>query len=799
MTMAPAHVTHRCDRRMATRASATYSEIFMTVRSHIIRGTLASLALAAGGSAPLLAQQPADSVRQLAPLVTTATRTPTKANELPQRVITISREEIERTPAADAVDLLKKLGGVDVIQYPGLLGQVSVRGFRPSSGTQTRTLILLDGRPAGSYNLSLLDMSSIERIEVLRGPASALYGSSAQGGVVNFITRRSTGQLGGSLSAAYGSFATSEIMARAGGVLGRPGGRAVDMDVNFRRYEQGNNFRLGRGGVFRDPLGGDKAAKSYPGSSTPSREVADDEGDGIVREFTTFKDLSGGARVGVELPGSMRVDVRGDIFNADDVLVPGDVFQRLSDFNGNSRKNVSRHTEEITLRRELAQADVVDGLTHMPLARIYNAREENEAYDDPGANGYVNYVSSTSTAGIQLQDVMRFGAQALTVGVDASRVESESQRFQRTGTTINEIGTYSPNSRATSAAAFVQAQLSSAGGRVTGVVGGRLDRVSLDLLTTPFRPDVTAGKSDFTVFNPNAGVQVQLTSGLRAHATIGRAFLNPDASNLAGYSTGGSAGTVLITTGNPNLDPEHSVTVDGGLSFSSMEHGLDLDVTYFNTEVSDRISTARATFPEGGRPTTAGGDQISGITTYANSGTAHIRGLEAELRYDVGRAFRQPFSLAFFATGTRLLRAEESSPLVLVDTVGLSAVQNLDASAVFGRITLDRSVLTTMRIKNVANFSGTVGVEYDDFSRFSGRLGARYVGHRLDSDFSDFSDPGDIEYAPFMVMDLTAAVRVAGRYTVEGQVSNLTDENYYEKRGYNMPGRAFRLRVKADF
>lgn len=775
----------------------------MIARSQTVRGTLAGLALAAGaaGAATRLpAQQPADSIRQLPPLVTTATRAPARASELPQRVTTITRAEIERTPAADAVDLLKKLAGVDVIQYPGLLGQVSVRGFRPSSGTQTRTLILLDGRPAGAYNLALLDMSSIERIEVLRGPASALYGSSAQGGVVNFITRRSTGQLGGTVSAAYGSFATSEIMARAGGVLGRPGGRAVDMDLNVRRYEQGDNYRLGRGGVFRGALGADVATKIYTGSDRPSREVADDEGDGIVREFTTFTDLSGGARVGVELPAGMRVDVRGDIFDADDVLVPGDIFQRLSDFSGDSRKNVSRHTEEITLRRDLPLDATTDGgIAHSPLARIYNAFEDSEAYDEPGTGGYVNYVGQTTTSGVQLQDVVRLGGQSLTVGVDASRIESESRRYDRAGTTISEIGTYSPNSRSTSTAAFAQAQLGAMDGRVTGVIGGRLDRVSLDLLTTPFRPDVTAGTSRFTVFNPNVGVQVELVPGVHAHATAGRAFLNPDASNLAGYSKGSSAGTVLLTAGNPNLSPEHSVTVDGGLSFASPERGLDLDLTYFTTDVKDRISTARATFAADSRPTTGAGEQISSITTYANSGTARIRGVEAEVRYDVGRALRRPFSLALVAGGTRILRAEESSPRVVVDTTGLSSVQDLDASAIFSRITLDRTNLTTVRIKNVADLSATAAVEYDDFHRFSGRLGARYVGHRLDSDFSDFSDPGDVEYAPFLVVDLTAGVRIAGRYSVEGQVSNLTDENYYEKRGYNLAGRAFRLRLRADF
>jgi outer membrane receptor protein involved in Fe transport len=118
---------------------------------------------------------------------------------------------------------------------------------------------------------------------------------------------------------------------------------------------------------------------------------------------------------------------------------------------------------------------------------------------------------------------------------------------------------------------------------------------------------------------------------------------------------------------------------------------------------------------------------------------------------------------------------------------------------VFDRVALDPARATTVRIRNVAHLTGTAGVDYDDLRRFSGRLGARYVGRRLDSDFSDPADPGDIEYAPFLVVDLTAGVRLGGRYSLDGQVSNLTDENYYEKRGYNLPGRAVRLRVSANF
>ncbi len=771
-------------------------------RSHVRAVVAAALAVAT----PLVAQPPADSLaRRIAPVVTTATRAPARADVLPQRVTTITRADIDRTPVNDAVDALKKLAGVDVIQYPSLLGSVGVRGFRPSTSTQTRTLILIDGRPAGSYNLALIDVNAIERIEVLKGPASALYGSSAVGGVVNLITRRTTGRPTGTASATYGSFQTSELALRAGGTLGRVGRSAVDGDVTARRYEQGDNYRVGRGGIFRDVLGGDRATKVYTGTARPAREIADTLGDGVVRDYTTFTSASGTARLGATLPGAIRVDVRGDRFAADDVLSPGDVYARLSNSPGNARKNVDRSTDELALRRDVPL--MTGGAGHTPLARVYRARERSENFDQPGDAGYVNFASRQRTSGFQLQDVLRVGAQAITVGVDGVEIDEYTQRFARTGgatgtgttATIGEIGTFSPNSRQSSAAGFAQAQLSALGGRVTGVVGARLDRVALALRETAFRPDVTPGVDRFTVFNPNAGVRVDAGRGVRAHATAGRAFLNPSASNLAGFSTSVANGVASITTGNPTLRPEHSVTIDGGVGYLSPARTLSLDATYFATNVTDRITSARATFAAGRRPTTAAGQQISSITTSANAGEAHIRGLELDTRYDVGRATGRRFSLGIFANATRLFEARERTPGITVDTAGIAAAQRLDTRVLVDRIRLNDAASTRLRIRNVAAFTGTAGVDFDDSRRVTGRLGARYVGNRLDSDFTDPADPGDVEYAPFVVADLSLGVRVRGHYRLEGIVSNLTDENYYEKRGYNLPGRTIRLRVSADF
>ena len=132
----------------------------------------------------------------LGEVVVTATRSERAVESIPQHVSVISREDIDKTAATDLTDLVKKTAGVDVIQYPGLLSGIGIRGFRPQfSGINQRTLVLIDGRPAGATNLATIDMNNVERVEVQKGPASALYGSQAMGGVVNIITKKTSGEV----------------------------------------------------------------------------------------------------------------------------------------------------------------------------------------------------------------------------------------------------------------------------------------------------------------------------------------------------------------------------------------------------------------------------------------------------------------------------------------------------------------------------------------------------------------------------------------------------------------------------
>lgn len=127
--------------------------------------------------------------------VVTATRTELTAKEVPQSVEVITKEEIQNIGATNVNDALRIATNLEVPQAAGVGNTISMRG----SGTDD-VLVLLNGRriPGEGYGavsgntfvLSRLNVNNIERIEILRGPAGALYGSDAQAGVINIITRK---------------------------------------------------------------------------------------------------------------------------------------------------------------------------------------------------------------------------------------------------------------------------------------------------------------------------------------------------------------------------------------------------------------------------------------------------------------------------------------------------------------------------------------------------------------------------------------------------------------------------------
>ena len=143
----------------------------------------------------------------LPPMVVSAGRVEQRLSDVPTHTTVLTREDIEASSAQTVDDLLREVPGFSLFRRSSSLVAnpttqgVSLRGIGPSG--VSRTLVLLDGVPlndpfGGWVYWSKVPLESIERIEVVRGGGSALYGNYALGGVINIITRKpqSTGLQG---------------------------------------------------------------------------------------------------------------------------------------------------------------------------------------------------------------------------------------------------------------------------------------------------------------------------------------------------------------------------------------------------------------------------------------------------------------------------------------------------------------------------------------------------------------------------------------------------------------------------
>jgi len=149
---------------------------------------------------------------ELGQVVVTATKTEVEVSESPQAVSVITKEDIQRAPGRTLGEIIQSTAGMEVTQY-GPRGAVSLPKIRGAEAEQV--LILINGRrindaQSGKFDLSNLPVNKedIERIEVLRGAASALYGADAMGGVINIITKKPSKEPSTRAEASYGRFDT---------------------------------------------------------------------------------------------------------------------------------------------------------------------------------------------------------------------------------------------------------------------------------------------------------------------------------------------------------------------------------------------------------------------------------------------------------------------------------------------------------------------------------------------------------------------------------------------------------------
>jgi vitamin B12 transporter len=190
------------------------------------------------------AQTPRDTFR-LSPLVVTATGVPTPADRLPVSATVLRGADLQARGIRTVAEALRLVPGATVVETNSFGSQTSLfmRG-----GESDYTKVLIDGvpqnAPGGAYDFANLSTDNIDRIEVVAGPVSVLYGTDAVAGVVQIFTKRGSGPPHGTMSAHGGTYGSSDVGFSVGG-----GGEMGSYSLGGSRFSSdgslpiNNNYR----------------------------------------------------------------------------------------------------------------------------------------------------------------------------------------------------------------------------------------------------------------------------------------------------------------------------------------------------------------------------------------------------------------------------------------------------------------------------------------------------------------------------------------------------------------------------
>ena len=469
---------------------------------------------------------------ELSPVVVTATRGERQSFDVPNAVTIVDREDAERQSPRVLPDLLRGETGVFVQQTtPGQAAPI-IRGLIGSS-----ILTLVDGmrlntaffRSAPNQYFALVDPYNVERIEVVRGAGSALYGSDAMGGVLNVITP-------------VPRFASEQWQ-----LHGKALGQFSSADTSW---------------VNRVSLEGGKSGVAIHGGFT----------------YQNHNDLRGGGDIGVQRPSGYEVYAGdGTIFlergNQDllfsfqylqqpktprfDELVPGFGQTQPSSavffFEPNDRLFVHGRYR---LRNPLP---FVDGLEFHVAFQEINDDRRNRDFDSTREDRERNRDALT---GITLQLTSRWRDwMTFTYGGEIYLDEVNSSRVGRdinTGATSTEQSRFADGSTLNSFGFYVQDEIR-LHPRLTATLGGRFSHFDIDIPKADRDVGAHLSTSDLT---GNLGLLYHLTPTINLVTNVGRGFRVP---NVFDLSTLGPRPGNRFNIPNPNLKPEEVITVDAGV------------------------------------------------------------------------------------------------------------------------------------------------------------------------------------------------------------------------------------------
>jgi len=573
---------------------------------------LSGLAAALAMPAFALAQaSPAQEPQRLAPVVVTATRGEAQAFDLPVSISRIGSEELREGRAL--INISESLGAV-----PGLLArdrqnyaqdvQISVRGFGARSTFGIRGVRLyVDGIPAtlpdGQGQISNVELGSVGRIEVLRGPFSALYGNSA-GGVIQVFTEEGQGAPSLGFSAAAGGDGLLRIGAQASGAQG-----ALGYVLGLSRFSADG---------YRDHS---ETLRHLGNAKLSWRPDADSKLTLVANS--------------VALPRAQDpLGLTRAQFNAN----PRGVDASALDYD--TRKTVNQTQLGLIYERSLDSANALQLLAyggHRGTAQFQSIPRATQASAlHPG--GVIDLARDYQ--GVDLRWTLKtrlFEAPLSLVGGLAYDALDEQRRGYQNfvGNSLGVLGALRRDERneVSSSDQYLQAawQLTPQWTLNAGLRHSRVRFESSDRYIAGLNPD-DSGSAAYGATLPVLGLLYALSDAVHLYATAGRGFETPTLNELA-YRAGGGTGL------NLGLQAARSRSVEVGVKTRRADWG-ELDLALFRTETEREIVTQTNS---GGRATyqNAGATRRSGVELgWSQRWTQHLRAQVAatllNARYEEG-------------------------------------------------------------------------------------------------------------------------------------------------------------------
>ncbi len=416
----------------------------------------------------------------LGQVVVTATKTQRTVKNVSSTVTVITKDEIAKSNAKAVIDIIKQVPGVYAYdQYgAGVEGHISMRGFAPY-GSQ-RVLIMVDGVPLNSGNDGYVQQSrlpaleNIEKIEVVKGPSSALYGPFAMGGVINIITQKGPEKTFAQTDIGFGGFNEGKYRLETGG---------TSENLNFRigvGYRGGDGYRDNTGFIKRDMQG------------KFSLDV--DDTSNFVFDFDEQNS-------DVEYAGSLT-----------EAQYNQDRKQAASPSSG----DLESHRVSLTYNKNINELNRIKG-------QVFTIRYD---YDYPGS---YHYKADIDGYGGELQYTLSHPIaemeNSFILGTSLKRDEIDYTYYY--GTTLRT----DDNTKPLYWGVYVQDELTPFK-PLTLTLGGRFDRAEYDYsVFYDYKGAVNRSRS-FDEFSPKLGVLYRVTEDISLYGNIGKAFMPPSAYNM---------------------------------------------------------------------------------------------------------------------------------------------------------------------------------------------------------------------------------------------------------------------------